>query len=56
VGLGIVPDNPLARRFRDVAGGLHQRLAEAADLVLVTIAGLPLVFKSPLQKEVWYGI
>lgn len=47
VGLGIVPENPLARRFRDVAGGFHQRIAEAADLVLVTMAGLPLILKSP---------
>lgn len=51
VGWGIVPDNPLARQFRDVAGGLHQRLAAAADLVCVSVAGLPLVLKSPLQKE-----
>ncbi len=55
VGWGIVPDNPLARRYRDVAGGLHQRLAAAADLVLVTVAGLPLVLKSPLQKGTWHG-
>jgi len=51
VGLGIVPDNPLARQFRDVAGSLHQRLAEAADLVCVTMAGLPLILKSPPRKE-----
>jgi adenosylcobinamide kinase/adenosylcobinamide-phosphate guanylyltransferase len=52
VGWGIVPDNPLARRFRDAAGVLHQRLAAAADLVVTTIAGLPLVLKSPPRKEV----
>jgi adenosylcobinamide kinase / adenosylcobinamide-phosphate guanylyltransferase len=56
VGGGIVPDNPLARRFRDAAGGLHQRLAEAADLVLVAIAGLPLILKSPHRKEPCHGI
>jgi adenosylcobinamide kinase / adenosylcobinamide-phosphate guanylyltransferase len=56
VGLGIVPDNPLARRFRDAAGGLHQRLAVAADLVCATMAGLPLVLKSPQRKETFYGI
>jgi adenosylcobinamide kinase / adenosylcobinamide-phosphate guanylyltransferase len=56
VGLGIVPDNPLARRFRDAVGGLHQRLAAAADLVCATMAGLPLVLKSPQRKETWYGI
>ena len=51
VGWGIVPDNPLARRFRDLAGGLHQRLAAKADLVCLTVAGLPLILKSPLRKE-----
>ncbi len=47
VGWGIVPDNPLARQFRDVAGGFHQRLAATADLVLLSVAGLPLPLKSP---------
>ena len=45
VGLGIVPDNALARRFRDVAGWANQRLAQAADEVLFIAAGLPLVLK-----------
>ena len=45
VGLGIVPDNALARRFRDLAGILHQRLAEKADRVLFVAAGLPLTLK-----------
>ena len=45
VGLGIVPDNALARRFRDEAGRLHQRLARAADRVVLTVAGLPLTVK-----------
>ncbi len=46
VGLGIVPDNALARRFRDQAGWLHQRLADRADRVLLVIAGLPVVLKN----------
>lgn len=45
VGLGVVPDNPLGRRFRDVAGALHQALAERADDVLMMVAGLPLTVK-----------
>jgi len=45
VGLGIVPDNALARRFRDLAGILHQRLAEKADRVVFMVAGLPLAMK-----------
>jgi adenosylcobinamide kinase / adenosylcobinamide-phosphate guanylyltransferase len=45
VGLGIVPDNALARRFRDLAGILHQRLAEKADRVVFVAAGLPLTLK-----------
>ena len=45
VGLGIVPENALARRFRDEAGLLHQRLARLADHVVLVAAGLPLILK-----------
>lgn len=45
VGSGIVPDNPLAREFRDRAGWLHQKVAQVADLVVLTVAGLPLTLK-----------
>lgn len=45
VGTGIVPENALARRFRDAAGWANQRLAEAADEVIFMTAGLPLVLK-----------
>ena len=45
VGWGVVPDNALARRFRDEAGRLHQRLAEMAEEVVLVVAGLPLVLK-----------
>ena len=45
VGLGIVPDNALARAFRDHAGLLNQELAAAADRVVLVAAGLPLVLK-----------
>lgn len=42
VGAGIVPDNALARRFRDVAGLANQRLAAASDEVFLVAAGLPI--------------
>lgn len=45
VGLGIVPDNKLARQFRDAAGRLNQRVAARADAVLFMVAGLPLKVK-----------
>jgi adenosylcobinamide kinase / adenosylcobinamide-phosphate guanylyltransferase len=48
VGWGIVPDNPLARQFRDQAGWLHQRLAQVADLVVLVVAGVPMLIKSEL--------
>ncbi len=46
VGLGIVPDNPLARRFRDEAGRLNQQMAGLCDEVVFVAAGLPLTLKS----------
>lgn len=49
VGLGIVPDNALARRFRDEAGWLNQKLARLCDEVALVTAGLPIVLKSPLS-------
>ena len=45
VGLGIVPDNALARRFRDAAGILNQMVARAADEVEFVVAGLPMRVK-----------
>lgn len=45
VGLGIVPDNPLARTFRDLAGAAHQRLGEICADVYFVAAGLPLTLK-----------
>ncbi|MFC3722081.1 bifunctional adenosylcobinamide kinase/adenosylcobinamide-phosphate guanylyltransferase [Neoaquamicrobium sediminum] len=45
VGLGIVPDNALARRFRDAAGRLNQMIAARADSVVFMVAGLPMKVK-----------
>lgn len=45
VGLGIVPDNELARRFRDEAGRLNQVLAAEARRVMLLVAGLPMTVK-----------
>ncbi len=45
VGLGIVPDNALARRFRDLGRGANQKLAARADRVEFVAAGLPLRLK-----------
>ncbi len=45
VGQGIVPANPLARRFRDEAGRLHQAVASRCDRVTFVVAGLSLTLK-----------
>lgn len=45
VGLGLVPQTPLGREFRDQQGLLNQRIAEACDRVEFMAAGLPLVLK-----------
>lgn len=47
VGLGIVPDNALARRFRDEAGRLNQSIAAQVEQVFFLAAGLPLTLKEP---------
>lgn len=45
VGLGIVPDNALARRFRDEAGILNQAIAKVCPRVIFMAAGLPMIMK-----------
>jgi adenosylcobinamide kinase/adenosylcobinamide-phosphate guanylyltransferase len=45
VGLGLVPENPLGRRFRDLAGRTNQFFAGAADEVFLVTAGMPLKIK-----------
>ena len=46
VGYSVVPENALARKFRTAQGQLNQRLAAAANKVVLVTAGLPLVLKS----------
>ncbi|NJB69127.1 adenosylcobinamide kinase/adenosylcobinamide-phosphate guanylyltransferase [Desulfobaculum xiamenense] len=48
VGSGIVPDNALARRFRDLAGAVNQRMATQADTVILCVSGIPLAVKGSL--------
>jgi adenosylcobinamide kinase/adenosylcobinamide-phosphate guanylyltransferase len=50
VGLGIVPENALARRFRIAQGALNRRLAEEAATVVGVMAGLPFVLKGRLPE------
>ncbi len=45
VGMGIVPDNQLARRFRDLAGRANQIIAESADEVYICFSGIPVKIK-----------
>jgi len=46
VGWAIVPDNALARQFRDLAGWANQRIAAAANEVVLTVAGFPMIVKA----------
>ncbi|NWF52742.1 MAG: bifunctional adenosylcobinamide kinase/adenosylcobinamide-phosphate guanylyltransferase [Nitrospirae bacterium] len=45
VGMGIVPENDIARRFRDLAGLLNRKVAEVANEVYMVVAGFPLKIK-----------
>ena len=45
VGMGIVPADPLGRRFRDLSGMTNQRIAEGADAVIFMVSGIPIFLK-----------
>jgi adenosylcobinamide kinase/adenosylcobinamide-phosphate guanylyltransferase len=47
VGSGIVPESDAGRLYRDLLGGVNQRVAAVADKVLLLVAGYPLTVKSP---------
>lgn len=51
VGSGVVPAYALGRRFRDLVGEINQRIAAAADIVVLMVAGLPLLLKGSLEGE-----
>ena len=55
VGLGIVPDNALARAFRDEQGFANQRIAEVADEVFFLAAGVPMTLKKTRRKPATTG-
>ncbi|WP_103332560.1 bifunctional adenosylcobinamide kinase/adenosylcobinamide-phosphate guanylyltransferase [Pseudotabrizicola formosa] len=52
VGWGIVPDNALARQFRDAQGRLNQQIAARAPLVIGVMAGLPFALKGSLPEAI----
>jgi adenosylcobinamide kinase/adenosylcobinamide-phosphate guanylyltransferase len=45
VGMGIVPADPLSRRFRDLSGMANQRMAEAAHTAILMVSGIPVLLK-----------
>ena len=55
VGTGIVPENALARRFRDAQGQLNQTLAQACAAVVMVQAGLPVQLKPGVRPEFRFG-
>lgn len=58
VGMGIVPENALAREYRDIAGIVNQKIAACADEVYLVICGLPVELKkitTQIAKEVYHG-
>ncbi len=50
LGLGLVPEDGLSRRFRDLHGLMNQQVAAIADCVVFTVAGIPQVIKGRLPE------
>jgi adenosylcobinamide kinase/adenosylcobinamide-phosphate guanylyltransferase len=55
VGMGIVPENALAREYRDIAGMVNQKIAAFADEVYLVICGLPVELKK-ITKQISQGV
>ena len=51
VGMGIVPDNPLSRTFRDLSGRCSQSIAKFANQVVLISCGIPLTLKDEIKQE-----
>ncbi len=51
VGMGIVPDHPLGRQYRDLLGVANQMVAAKANRVYLMVAGLPLELKHPPMRS-----
>ncbi|MGB8887981.1 MAG: bifunctional adenosylcobinamide kinase/adenosylcobinamide-phosphate guanylyltransferase [Candidatus Korobacteraceae bacterium] len=51
VGSGIVPDNEMGRLYRDLLGGMNQRIAAVADEVILMVAGCPMFLKQPVEAR-----
>jgi len=51
VGMGIVPDNPMARRFRDLAGQLNQDVARLAERVDFMVSGIAMTVKGETRDR-----
>jgi adenosylcobinamide kinase/adenosylcobinamide-phosphate guanylyltransferase len=50
VGLGIVPVDPLGRRFRDLSGMANQKIAEVVNTVILMVSGIPIFLKGKDEK------
>ncbi len=55
IGLGLVPETPLGRAFRDEQGRLNQRVAQACEAVVAMIAGCPLLMKPSTVADIALG-
>lgn len=49
-GMGVVPDNAMARKFRTLQGTVNQSVAASADLVILVVAGIPMVVKGQMPQ------